>query len=99
MTQAENAAQAAIRQIAKELKTIRHKLMELHGTLPTASLEALMFAGEEDLDVTTEVRTVIECVVQDSILPAIRDLEAAADYQPGDKGKNEEDKDDKDKKE
>ena len=79
MTKAEIAAQAALREIAKELITIRRQLMELHKSLPPASLEALMFAGEEDLDVTTEVRTIIECVVQDNILPAIRDLEAAAD--------------------
>jgi len=81
MTQAEIAAQVAVREIAKELDTIRRKLLNLHDSLPPATLEAVMFAGEEDLDVTTEVRTIIECVVQDSIQPAIRDLEAAADYQ------------------
>jgi hypothetical protein len=80
MTQAETAAQEEIRQIAKELGAIRRRLLNLHKSLPPATLEALMFAGEEDLDVTTEVRTIIECVVQDSIQPAIRDLEAAADY-------------------
>jgi hypothetical protein len=81
MTQAEIAAQAALRQIAKELDTIRRRLLDLHESLPPASLETVMLAGEEDLDVTTEVRTIIECVVQDSIQPAIRDLEAAAEYQ------------------
>lgn len=81
MTQAETAAQAELRKISKELDTIRRRLLELHESLPPASLEALMFAGEEDLDVTTEVRTIIECVIQDSIQPAIRDLKAAADYQ------------------
>ncbi len=81
MTQAETAAQAELRKISKELDTIRRRLLELHESLPPASLEALMFAGEEDLDVTTEVRTIIECVIQDSIQPAIRDLEAAAEYQ------------------
>lgn len=94
MTQVEIAAQAALREIAKELSTIRRRLMELHESLPPASLEAVMFAGEEDLDVTTEVRTIIECVVQDSILPAIRDLDAAASYRPnggegGKEGKKE----------
>jgi hypothetical protein len=83
MTQTEIAAQEEIRQIAKELDTIRRRLLDLHESLPPAPLEAVMFAGEEDLDVTTEVRTIIECVVQDSIQPAIRDLEAAADYQAG----------------
>ena len=89
MTQAEIAAQEEVRQIAKELGAIRRRLLELHESLPPATLEAVMFAGEEDLDVTTEVRTIIECVVQDSIQPAIRDLEAAADYQ-ADKKEEEE---------
>lgn len=81
MTQAETAAQEEVRQIAKELTGICRKLLNLHKSLPPATLEAVMFAGEEDLDVTTEVRTIIECVVHDSIEPAIRDLEAAAAYQ------------------
>ncbi len=89
MTQAEIAAQEEVRQIAKELAAIRRRLLDLHKSLTPATLEAVMFAGEEDLDVTTEVRTVIECVVQDSIQPAIRDLEAAADYQ-AEKKKEEE---------
>ncbi len=81
MTQAETAAQEEIREIAKELDGICRRLLNLHERMPPATLEALMFAGEEDVDVTTEVRTVIECVVQDSIQPAIRDLQAAAAYQ------------------
>ena len=85
MTQAETAAQAELRQIAKELEKIHRRLMDLHGSLPVASLEMVMLAGEEELDVTTEVRTIIECVVQDSIKPAIRDLEAAATYQTEEK--------------
>jgi hypothetical protein len=32
------------------------------------------------MDVSTEIRSVIECVVNDSILPAIRDLATAAAY-------------------
>ena len=89
MTQAETAAQAGIGQIAKELETIRRRLMELHESLPPATLEMVMFAGEEELDVTTEVRTIIECVVQDSIQPAIRDLEAAAAYQAENQAENQ----------
>jgi hypothetical protein len=90
MTQTEIAAQEELRRIAKELDTIRRRLLDLHESLPPATLEAVMFAGEEDLDVTTEVRTIIECVVQDSIQPAIRDLEAAADYRADEDEKEEE---------
>jgi hypothetical protein len=93
MTQAEIAAQEEIRQIAKELDAIRRRLLDLHESLHPATLEAVMFAGEEDLDVTTEVRTIIECVVQDSIQPAIRDLEAAAAYQVENQTEKEKKKD------
>jgi hypothetical protein len=34
------------------------------------------------MDVSTEVRSVIECVLNDSLHPAIRDLAAAASYRP-----------------
>jgi hypothetical protein len=36
--------------------------------------------GEEDPDVATEVRSIIECVLADQIGPAVRDLGAAVEY-------------------
>ena len=42
-----------------------------------------MLLGEAEMDVATEVRSVIECVLNDSIEPAIRDLAAAASYRQG----------------
>src|SRR5947209_2291572 len=50
-------------------------------------MEALMLVGEAELDVATELRSVIECVRNDRILPAIRELQAAADYRPGEGAK------------
>jgi hypothetical protein len=44
-----------------------------------------MLLGEEEMDVSTEIRSTIECVLKDSMEPAIRDLAAAASYQPKEK--------------
>ena len=41
-----------------------------------------MLIGEAEMDFATEVRSVIECVLTDSLGPAIRDLAAAASCQP-----------------
>ena len=41
-----------------------------------------MLAGEVEMDFATEVRSVIECILNDWLRPAIRDLAAAASYQP-----------------
>ena len=37
-----------------------------------------MLLGEQEMDVATEIRSIIECVLNDSLRPAIRDLAAAA---------------------
>ena len=85
MTEAEAAAQAELSQIVVELDAIRDRLAEIHDRLPVPPEETAMLVGEEEMDVATEVRSVIECVLNDSLRPAIRDLAAAASYRP--KGK------------
>lgn len=79
---AEQPAQELVRQIAGELSALCRRLEGVHQSLPIASDEALMLLGEADMDVATEVRSVIECVLNDSLRPAIRDLQAAAEYRP-----------------
>jgi hypothetical protein len=71
-----------VRQVARDLDAIRRRLESVHQSLPVANNEALMLLGEADMDVATELRSVIECVLNDSLRPAIRDLEAAAEYRP-----------------
>jgi hypothetical protein len=82
MTEAETAAQEALRHIVKDLEAIRFRLWGVHSTLPVPARETAMLVGEEDMDVALEVRTVIECVINDWISSAIRDLQAAAEYRP-----------------
>jgi len=87
VTETEALAQAALRQIVQELDTIRGRLTEIHERLPVPPEETAMLMGEQETDVATEIRSVIECVLSDSLRPAIRDLAAAASYRPKGKGK------------
>lgn len=82
----EEAARAALRWIVGDLDTIRGRLAELHACFSVPPEETAMLAGEVAMDFLTEVRSVIECVLNDSLQPAIRDLAAAASYQPRRKG-------------
>jgi len=82
VTEAEAAAQTELRQIVEELDAIRSRLAEIHDRLPVPPEETAMLMGEQEMDVATEVRSVIECVLSDSLRPAIRDLAAAASYRP-----------------
>lgn len=79
-SESEATAQAQLRQIAMELEAIRFRLIGLQATLSVPPQEDAMLAGELDMDVSTEVRSVIDCVLNDSIQPAVRDLLAAAEY-------------------
>jgi len=92
VTEMEAAAQAELRQIVEELDTVRARLTEIHDRLPVPPEETAMLVGEQEMDVATEVRSVIECVLNDSLRPAIRDLAAAASYRPKGKGSGSEDR-------
>jgi hypothetical protein len=87
MTAAEAAAQAELRGIVEALDAVRARLEDMHARLPVAPEETAMLLGEREMDVATEVRSVIECVLNDSLRPAIRDLAAAASYRPQGEGR------------
>ena len=80
MTREEEQAQAEIRGVVEALEWIQSRLRSIAEALPRSPNEALMYAGEEDPDIATEVRSVIECVLADRIDAAVRDLTAAAEY-------------------
>jgi hypothetical protein len=71
----ESAAQAELRKIAEALKVIRERLRAVQESLPVAPDQ-----GEDEMDTATELRSVIDCVLVDSIGPALRDLLSAAAY-------------------
>ena len=80
MTETEAAAQSALREVVKTLSTVCLILEGIHDSLPVPPQETAMLLGEEDMDVATEVRSVIECALHDSLRPVIRDLKAAASH-------------------
>jgi len=82
MTDDEAAAQEELLEAAADLEAVEARLNAIHARLPVSPREDVMLLGEEDMDVSTEIRSVIECVKNDSIQPAIRDLKAAAAYRP-----------------
>lgn len=82
-TRAEVAAQAELSEIVKELKALRLRLRNVRASLPVPGHESLRpLQDEEDMDLSTEIRSVIECVLNDSLGPAIRDLGVVAAPQP-----------------
>ena len=86
VSEGEEAARAELRTIVEGLDGIRARLVDLHGRLPVPAEETAMLVGEIEMDFPTEVRSVIECVLNDSLRPMMRDLSAAASYQPKKKG-------------
>ncbi|HKI00573.1 MAG TPA: hypothetical protein VKK31_01200 [Thermoanaerobaculia bacterium] len=78
MTQTQTAAQAALRKIVEELDAIRSRLRGVRDTLPAPPQEDAMLA-DDDEEMDASMRSIIDCVLRDSIEPAIRDLQAVAD--------------------
>lgn len=85
MTEIEINAQREVQQIVQELDAIQTRLETIHARLPVPADEPAMLEGEKEPDFSTEMRSVIECVLADALRPAIRDLAAAAAYRPKEK--------------
>lgn len=69
---------AALPDILRNLKAVRSRLLEVLADLPKPPQDESTLLGEEEMDPVTELRSTIECVLNDSIQPAIHDLEAVA---------------------
>jgi len=73
------SARAELQTVIQELEGLQGRLLEIRRGLPPPQSST-----EDDLSaepgVTTEMGRVIECVLEDRIQPAIRDLLAAAQY-------------------
>ena len=66
-------ASTELRDIVAELQVVRSRLMALEADLP--GLREMGVEDLESMDEATEMRSVIQCVLADSIRPAIEDLE------------------------
>ncbi len=87
MSEAEAAAQAELPHIVDRLTAVRSQLRQIVESLSGDPGEEASSLGEDEMDVTTEVRSIIECVLNDSIQPAIRDLRVAAAYRVKSRGR------------
>lgn len=76
----EAAVREELERIAAEMKSLRFRLLGAHATLPVSPREEVMLLGEEEPDLATEARSIIECVIHDAIDSAIEDLISAARY-------------------
>jgi hypothetical protein len=68
----------ALEQVAAEveaLEAVRIRLLGIRASLPEAPAESAALADLDEVDLVTEIRSVIGCVLEDSIEPAIRDLQ------------------------
>src|SRR4051794_5203643 len=71
----ESVARVQLREIAAELETLRFRLLGVQAILPPSSLEETPLLETDEMDVPTEIRTTIGCVLEDRIGPAIRALQ------------------------
>jgi hypothetical protein len=84
-SEAEAAAQAQLKEIMEKLKAVEKEMREIHKSLDPPE-DALTGAAagsevdEDENDLSTEIRSVIDCVLTDSLGPAIRDLQAVVRY-------------------
>jgi hypothetical protein len=76
-------ARAEIQKIVRELKPLKARLLEVVASLPPSPAETSPLLEAEPGDPKTELRAVVECVVNDSLAPAIRDLESVAEAGQG----------------
>lgn len=77
------AAQERIQSIANTINTARVELLQVKKSLPALRREISVEDLDDDPSASTEMRTVIDCVICDSLDPAIRDLLDVAAYRPG----------------
>lgn len=71
-------AQAEIREIVRALRTLKFRLLGVAASLPPSPAEISPLADVEPADLRTGIRSAVECVVNDSLSPAIRDLDEVA---------------------
>lgn len=69
-------------ELAVELEALNAKFEELHDSIPVSPREDVILLGEEDLDVGTNLRSTIECVLADCLRPGLTELRKGAVYRP-----------------
>ncbi len=86
MTETTAAVKAKLHRIVDDMERQRGELLALLVLLPAPEPDIDPERSAEDLetlDESTELRSVILCVDQDNLQPAIRDLRSVAGERPG----------------
>jgi hypothetical protein len=79
---AEAAVQLHLREVVWVLNGLRYQLLGLAASLPPAPAEDPAADAEDPPSLAADLRTAIECALEDRLLPAIVDLAAAARLRP-----------------
>lgn len=77
-----DAARERIRNVAGAILRSREELLAVRKSLSPSRRDNSHKDLEADPSPSTEMRAVIDCVLRDSLDPAVRDLLDAAEYQP-----------------
>ena len=80
MSETEDLVQADLEGVAGDLEAAVARLQAVHESLPVSPRTDVMLAHEEDLDFPTAARSGIECILEDRLRPAIRELRALAAF-------------------
>lgn len=83
------SAKTELHALIRELEGFQGRLLALRQRLPLKLQASPGKDLDSDPDVPNEIAQVIDCVLLDSIGPAIRDLAAAAEYEPGGKAEGQ----------
>jgi len=89
MTETTAAVKAELHRMVDDLERHRAALLDLLELLPAPEADSDPERSSEDLetlDESTELRSVILCVDQDNLQPAIRDLRSVAGERTGEEG-------------
>jgi plasmid stability protein len=75
-------ARKQIGRVIETLQAIRYQLIGIQASIPPTRQETSPEDLGSDPDAPTEIRSILANAVQDSLDPLIRDLDAAAGYEP-----------------
>ncbi|HBL31338.1 MAG TPA: hypothetical protein DD490_31310 [Acidobacteria bacterium] len=78
----ETAVRAEIARAAAEQDALRCRLEELLARVPPSPREEVIYEQGEPYDFPTEVRSCLECILEDWMKPAVQSLGELSVFQP-----------------
>lgn len=81
-TRVEELAQEELCALARTYESLNQTLRQLAARLPVSPQEDEMLLGQQEPDVSTEIRRVVECLLEDRLVPAVEEIRKLAGYRP-----------------